>query len=102
MSELPTPVSESTSPEIVRKEGTAISTKAIGPISAGNILVLTNASGAYLAVPNATALSQNFGVALEQATSGQRVTTIKGHVRAIWDGTGSPVYGSPIGISATQ
>lgn len=101
MSEVPTPVSESTAIEVVRKEGTALSWKAVDTIVAGDLLYQINASGVDLCVGTISAPG-TVGVALFGQTSGGRVTTIKGKVRAIWDGVGTLNYGTVIGNSTTQ
>jgi len=105
MSEIPSVVYEGTNIEIVRKEGSTISAKVIGTLAAGNVVGSTS-SGLVLAVNSAVGLADGqLGVALFQGTSGQRVTAIKGKVRALWDGatgTATPTFGTPIGISATQ
>jgi len=101
MSEVPTPVSESTAIEVVRKEGSALSWKAIDTIVAGALLYQVNASGVDLCVGTISSPA-TVGVALSQASSGGRVTTIRGKVRAIWDGAGTLTYGTVIGNSTTQ
>jgi hypothetical protein len=99
MSELPTPVSESTSVEIVRLEGRSHSHKSVSTILAGNILV-TNASGALQTVGTEGTWAI-VGVALYGAVSGARVDVIKGWVRALWDGTGTASDGALIYGSTT-
>ncbi len=102
MSEVPTPVSESTAIEIVRKEGSARSVKAVNTITAGDLLWLPNASGATQTVTFSGTRDTVIGAALYSAVSGGRVTTIKGKVQVKWDGAGSPIFGSPIAPSTVR
>jgi len=100
MSEIPSVVYEGTNIEIVRKEGSTLSAKVVNPVFAGDILsAMLNSSGLTQAINGSGTLANVAGVALFQGTSGQRVTCIKGKVRATWDGSGSPVFGSPIDVS---
>lgn len=103
MSEVPSVVSESTAIEVVRKEGSTLSAKVVNKVSAGDILsALLNSSGLTQAINASGNLATVAGVALYQATSGQRTTCIKGKVRSTWDGTGTVTFGTPIDVSTTQ
>lgn len=103
MSELPTPVSESTAIEIVRKEGTARSFKSVGALVAGELLYFANSSGVTQGVGGTSGgLAAYAGVALFTQTSGNRVTTIHGKHRARWDGVTVGALGSAIGLSTTR
>jgi len=88
---LPTPVTESTAIEIQRKEGSArswmIGTAAGGTVKAGNIMKLGNSG--LLATVGTEDPQSVFGVLLYQGASGQLSTTIRGRVRAFWDGIAS-------------
>ena len=101
MSELPTPVSESTAIEVVRKEGSTRSQKAVDTITAGEILTINN-SGAVRAIGLSGIAPLLMGVALYTATSGNRVVTIRGKLRSFWDGAGTVVNGTPIAVSTTR
>lgn len=101
MSEIPSPVSESTAIEIVRREGTARSFKSITTITAGDLLYSPNNSGASQAV-GAIISANGYGVALYDCTSGNRVVTIRGKVRARWDGAGTVNKGTPIQPSTAK
>ena len=107
MSEAPGVVYESTAIEVVRKEGSTLSAKYIGPnILAGNILAAggsaANASGLSCAFVGSGQLATVAGVALMPATSGQRVTVIKGKVRAFFDGSATASFGQAIDLSTAQ
>lgn len=100
MSEVPTPVSESTAIEIVRKEGSTFSAKSVSTISAGDLVYWVNNSGLAEAIESVANLTSP-GIALYDAVSGSRCVTIRGHLRARWDGAGTVNKGSPIAPSAT-
>jgi len=87
MSELPTPVSESTAIEVVRQEGSARSWPANDTLAAGDI-VYTTPSGLAKAIISTQAWMCP-GAVLYTAVSGSRAVTIKGKVRARWDGSGT-------------
>jgi len=95
MSEIPTPVSESTAIEIVRVEGATDSEKAVGTIDAGALLYFGNNSGVVHAI-KAVDGNSTIGAALFDAVSGERVTFIKGRVKVKWDGTGTVNAGTII------
>lgn len=95
MSEVPTPVSESTAIEIKRTEGKTFSAKAVDTITAGDFVYFSNNSGLIQAI-EAINGDSIVGVALYDAISGERCVTIKGHVRARWDGTGTVNKGTII------
>lgn len=95
MSEIPTPVSESTAIEVVRREGSARSFKSVSTITAGDFVYFANNSGVVQTI-EAIDASRIPGVALYDAASGNRVTTIKGKARARWDGTGTVGKGTQI------
>lgn len=101
MSEIPAAVSESTAIEIVRTEGSAHSEKSVTTLTAGDIVYFANNSGLVQVVAAINSYSI-FGIALYDATSGNRVTTIRGKVRGRWDGTGTVNKGTSIGSSATR
>ena len=101
MSEVPTPVSESTAIEIVRTEGSSHSFKAIGTITAGEILKW-GASGAIQEVGTEADNETFLGVAIQNATSGQRVDVIKGWVQVRWDGVGTVNPGTLLNSSTTR
>ncbi len=101
MSEVPTPVTESTSIEIVRREGTAKSYKAIGTITGGELLKW-GASGVIQMVGTETDNPLFVGAAIQAATSGQRVTVIKGWVQSRWDGAGTVNPGTLLVASTTR
>lgn len=96
----PTPSSESTAIEIRRKEGTVVSFVALGTITAGNLVKLTN-SGVIQTVGTEDPMLIA-GAAFYTATSGNRVTVGKGQVRVQWDGVGVPKPGDEVQASATQ
>ena len=103
MSELPTPVSESTAIEIVRKEGTARSFKSVGALVAGELLYFANSSGVTQIVGGTSGgISAFAGIALYTQTSGNRVTTIRGKVRCRWDGATAGPLGASIAGSTTR
>ena len=103
MSEVPSPVSESTAIEIVRKEGSARSWKAIDSITAGDLMWFPNSSGVRQIVGGTSGgISAFAGIALYTQTSGNRVTTIHGKVRCKWDGVTAGPLGSAIGGSTTR
>ena len=93
--QLPTPVSESTAIEIVRKEGATFSQKSVSTITAGDFVYNLNNSGLVQAIEAIDAQSIA-GVALYDAVSGAVCTTIRGHVRARWDGAGTVNRGTQI------
>ena len=95
MSEIPAAVSESTAIEIVRLEGATRSAKSVSTITGGDFLYNLNNSGVVQAI-EAIDAGRIIGVALYDAVSGNRVTAIKGHVRARWDGTGTVNKGTQI------
>lgn len=95
MSEVPTPVSESTAIEIKRTEGKTFSAKAVDTITAGDFVYFSTNSGLIQAI-EAINGDSIVGVALYDAISGERCVTIKGHVRARWDGTGTVNKGTII------
>ena len=101
MSEVPTPVTESTAIEIVRKEGTGKSYKAIGTITAGELLKW-GASGVIQMVGTETDNELFIGAAAQSATSGQRVTTFKGWLQVRWDGVGTVNPGTLLVASTTR
>jgi len=101
MSELPTPVSESTAIEVVRQEGMARSFKSVSTLTAGDICYFANNSGIVQVIAGVSRL-EHVGAALYDAASGNRATTIRGKIRARWDGTGTPGLSVPIGSSATR
>ena len=101
MSEVPLPVTESTAIEIVRREGTGKSYKAIGTITAGELLKW-GASGAIQMVGTETDNPLFIGAAIQNATSGQRVTVIKGWVQVRWDGVGTVNPGTLLVASTTR
>lgn len=101
MSEVPTQVSESAAIEIVRKEGSAQSFKAIGTITAGEVLKW-GASGAIQMVGTELDNGVFLGVALQNATSGQRVTVAKGWLRIPWDSVGTVTNGTLLVASTTR
>lgn len=101
MSEVPLPVSESTAIEIVRKEGSAQSFKAIGTITAGELLKW-GVSGVIQMVGTELDNGVFLGAAIQNATSGQRVTVIKGWVQARWDGVGTVNPGTLLVASTTR
>ena len=99
--QLPTPVSESTAIEIVRKEGATFSQKSVSTITAGDILYNLNNSGLVQVIGNIQG-EACAGVALYDAVSGTVATTVRGHLRCRWDGTGTVNRGTVIGSSATR
>ncbi len=100
MSELPTPVSESTAIEIIRREGATNSYKAIGTLTGGDLLKW-GASGVVQMVGTETDNGLFVGVAAQNATSGQRVTTMKGYVQIKWDGVGTVNAGTTLLVAST-
>lgn len=101
MSYLPTPVSESTAAEIVRREGSAKGFTTNDTITQSDIVKLANGSGLVRAV-NGDLLPIIDGVAIYTAVSGARTVAIKGRVRAVWDGVGTVVPGTVLGVSAAR
>lgn len=101
MSEVPTPVNESTAIEFKRLEGSTLSDKSIGTITAGEILWWPNNSGLRQADGNET-VRELAGVALYDAASGKRAVTARGLLRVRWDGAGTLNRGVPIGVSTTR
>lgn len=95
MSEVPTPVSESTAIEIRRIEGSVRSQKSVSTITAGDLLYNLNNSGVVQAI-EAIDAGRIVGVAWYDAVSGARVVYGKGHVRARWDGAGTVNKGTQI------
>lgn len=95
MSEVPSPVSESTAIEIKRKEGSTFSAKAVETITAGDFVYFSTNSGLIQAIEAIDAV-RIVGVSLWDAVSGERCVTVKGHVRARWDGTGTVNKGTQI------
>lgn len=95
MSEVPTPVSESTAIEIKRVEGATKSDKAVDTITAGDLIYYGTNSGLIQAI-EAINGGSIVGAALYDASSGARVVAIKGHVRCRWDGTGTVNKGTLI------
>lgn len=95
MSEVPAVVNESTSPELKRIEGKTLSEKSVSTISAGDLVYWANNSGWAQAI-EAIAGDRIPGVALYDAASGTRCLSIRGHVRARWDGTGTVNKGTLI------
>lgn len=93
--QVPAAVSESTAIEIVRKEGSTFSQKSVSTITAGDFVYNSTNSGLVQAI-EAIAANSIPGVALYDAVSGTVCTTIKGHVRARWDGTGTVNRGTQI------
>jgi hypothetical protein len=100
MSEVPVPVTESTAIEFRRKEGTARSFKAIGTLTAGELLKF-GASGAVQMVGTETDNGLLLGVALFTATSGNRVTTAKGQMQVRWDGVGTVNAGTTLLVASS-
>ena len=104
MSEIPTPVSESTAIEVVRKEGSTLSVKSVdNTITAGDILMF-NASG-VLKQAGGIGSGDSFtlaGVTLYTCASGNRTVVIRGKVRATWDGVNTGNFGVPIAPSLTH
>ena len=101
MSEIPTPVSESTAIEIVRLEGSTKSTKAVDTFVAGNVAYFLNNSGLTKVIANIRAKSIP-GVVLYDAVSGERVVTLQGKVRVFWDGNGTVNRGTPLQTSSNR
>jgi hypothetical protein len=103
MSELPSPVSESTAAEYQRIEGTARSAKAVAAITLGEIVGFVTSSG-YAQIPGGTSGGSAIvqGVALYTQTSGNRATVIRGKVRSRWDGVANAKLGDPIAVSTTR
>lgn len=101
MSEVPTPVSESTAAEVVRVEGKTRSAKSVDNNIITSSLLYASASG-FKEAPGLTLPTDIAGVATTAGASGNRVLAIKGKVRAIWDGTGTVNFGTNIAPSATQ
>ena len=96
MSEVPTPVSESTAIEIVRGEGATISQKSVSTITAGDFVYNLNNSGVVQAI-EAIDAERILGVAAYDAASGKRCVVLReGHVRARWDGAGTVNKGTQI------
>lgn len=95
MSEVPAVVNESTAIEIKRREGSTFSQKSVSTITAGDFVYNLNNSGLVQAIEAIPAGSIQ-GVALWDAASGTRCVTIKGHVRARWDGAGTVSKGTEI------
>ena len=104
MSEVPTPQSESTAIEIVRREGSARSYKCVdNGLTAGDIAFFPNSSGIAKAIGGTSGgISNIAGVALYTTVSGARAVTIKGVVRCKWDGVTAGVLGQGIGASTTN
>jgi hypothetical protein len=104
MSEIPTPVSESTAIEVVRKEGSTFSAKSVdNTLTAGDI-VQYNASGILKATGLGSGVFETIaGVLLYTCASGNRGVAIRGKVRATWDGASTTLnYGAPIAVSTTH
>ena len=95
MSEVPTPVSESTATEIVRGEGKTFSAKAVDTITAGDFVYFGTNSGVIQAI-EAIAGESIVGAAMYDAVSGERCVAVKGRIRARWDGTGTVNKGTLI------
>ena len=98
--ELPVAVWESTSPEVKRYEGDTYSAVSISTLKAGDLVKFGSNSGLIQCV--AADPQPVIRTALYDAASGVRVTTIRGIVRARWDGVGAPVLTSLLGASATR
>ena len=104
MSEVPTAYSESTAIELVRKEGTARSFKSISASNVAGIIV-KQVSGGVLPTLGTEDPQVVAGVLLYPAASGPRAVTIRGKVRAFWDGlsSGGTTYpGQEIQLSYTN
>ena len=101
MSEVPTPVSESTAAEIVRTEGSTRSFKSVDNTIVSSDLIMLNASGAVKATSGS--VTEYLGCTIYTAGSGQRVVVERGKMRATWDGASTTLAaGAPIGISVTH
>lgn len=102
MSEVPSVTLETTAIELVRKEGSARSWKAVNTINAGELLWLPNASGVVQTVTFSGTRDTVLGAALFGQSSGGRVTTITGKVQVRWDGATTGPMGSPIAPSTLR
>lgn len=96
----PSPVSESTAIEIKRQEGTVRSYVALGTLTAGNLIKLTN-SGCIQTVGGEDEVAV-LGAAFFTASSGSRVVVGRGQLRSQWDGVGTPKPGDEVTPSTTQ